>query len=235
MWQWQVPALSHHYRVLSYDLLGHGDSPRPAGPYTMADFVNQLSALVGSQGLTRFALLGFSLGGLIAEAYTLAHPEHVCGLGVLHSAFDRNIAERDAIRLRVQQAKTLGPESTVDAALERWFTPTFAKEHPEVLAQVREWVIANDKDAFAASYHVLAEADAPLAHAIANIACPTLVVTGEQDYGNSPEMAGRMARRIPNAECRILPKLRHMALAEDPAAILAVLSPFLVRVHARSK
>ena len=234
MWQWQVPELARRYRVLSYDLLGHGDSPKPSGPYAMADFVRQLAALVDELGLRRFAVVGFSLGGLIAQAYTLANPARVSGLAVLHSAFDRTDAERAAIRVRVKLSETEGPTATVDAALERWFTAGFAKTHPEVLAQVRAWVVANDPKAFAASYHVLAEADATLAGEIAAIQCPALVVTGDEDYGNSPDMALRMANRMPNGICHLLPGLRHMALAEDPAALLSALSPFLERVCAES-
>ncbi len=52
-------------------------------------------------------------------------------------------------------------------------------------------------------------------------------MTGSEDHGNSPQMAARMAARMPNAECRILPELRHMALAEDPQSTLSQLLPFL--------
>ncbi len=115
----------------------------------------------------------------------------------------------------------------IDAALERWFTPVFASAHPEVLREVRGWLEANDPSAYAAAYRVLAEADSDLAEAIAEIRCPALVMTGADDSGNSPEMAARMAARMRAAECRILPGLRHMALAEQPASTLSQLLPFL--------
>ncbi len=234
MWRWQSPSLSHRYRLLSYDLLGHGESTHPQGPYTMADFVVQLEQLIDFSRLERFVLIGFSLGGMIAQAYTLAHPERVSGLVVLHSAYDRSDSERGAILERVRVAESMGPGATVERALERWFTPEFARMRPDVLEQVREWVVANDPQAFAASYRVLAEADAPLAGRIADIRCPALVVTGDQDFGNSPQMAARMAKAMPNARCRILPRLRHMALAEQPEAVSSQLLPFLGEVCARS-
>ena len=232
MWQWQAPVLSEHFRVLRYDLIGHGESDKPSGPYAMADFVAQLLEVVDSVRLDDFALVGFSLGGLIAQAFTLAHPDRVRAVGILHSAYDRNAAERSAVRARALRADEQGPKAGVDSALERWFTPEFAARCPERLQTVREWLEANDPNAFAAAYRVLAEADADLAHALSNIRCPALVMTGSEDHGNSPQMAARMAAQMPNAECRILPELRHMALAEDPQSTLSQLLPFLANALA---
>lgn len=229
MWQWQIPRLTDRYRLLSYDLLGHGGSAHPEGPYSMANFVDQLKNLVDFLHLERFVLVGFSLGGMIAQAFTLAHADRVAGLAVLHSAYDRSIAERAAILSRVLLAETAGPQATVEQALERWFTADFAKRRPDVLNQVRAWVVANNPKAFAASYRVLAESDADLARQLTRISCPALVVTGEEDFGNSPAMAARMASQMPAARCRILPGLRHMALAEQPEAVLSELLPFLER------
>jgi pimeloyl-ACP methyl ester carboxylesterase len=227
MWQWQAPALAERYRVLSYDLLGHGDSLCPNAPYSMDGYVGQLKGLVDFLDVRKFVLIGFSLGGMIAQAFTLAHPSRVCGLAVLHSAYDRSETEREAIRTRVRLAEAGGSAATVHQALERWFTEDFAKRRPDVLAKVREWVLANDPKAFAAAYHVLAEADAELAPHVADIRCPALVITGSEDFGNSPDMAARMARTMQNAACRILPGLRHMGLAERPDAVLSELLPFL--------
>ncbi len=62
---------------------------------------------------------------------------------------------------------------------------------------------------------------------IAAISCPTLVMTGEEDYGNSPQMSQRIAALITGAKLEILPGLRHMALAEDPTQVNEILVEFL--------
>ena len=100
-------------------------------------------------------------------------------------------------------------------------------DQPEVLDRVRRWVEANDPKVYPAIYRVLDEGDAELVEAAAAIACPTLVITGGEDSGNSPDMARRMAALIPGARAEVLPGLRHMGLAEDPAAFNALLVPFL--------
>jgi 3-oxoadipate enol-lactonase len=227
MWQWQLPSLTPHFRVLRYDLLGHGESDKPVGPYAMTDMVEQLSVLMNEVGIERAAIVGFSLGGLIAQAFALAHADKISALAILNSAHARSAADRQSIMERVQQVRESGPEATVDAALARWFSEDFAAANPEILDQVRRWVSANDRQAYPQAYKLLADADIGLENAIADIRCPTLVFTGEEDFGNSPQMAKQMAQKIAQSELHILPGLRHMALAEDPAAVNVLLVSFL--------
>ncbi len=227
MWDGQLAALGRRFFVVRYDLLGHGDSDKPEGPYRMERFVDQLSALIDGLKLDSCALVGFSLGGLIVQAFTLAHPGRVSALAILNSAHDRSDAERAAVLERVEQAARFGPEATVEAALERWFTPDFAARRPDVLDRVRGWITANDPRVYPEIYRLMAEGDAALARPIAAIGCPTLVLTCEDDLGNTPEMARRMAALIPGARAEIIPRLRHMGLVEDPEGINSLLAPFL--------
>ena len=227
MWQWQREALNKHFTVIEYDLLGHGESAKPAGPYTLQQMTGQIAALMDHLALKRCALAGFSLGGLIVQAFALAYPQRVNALVILNAAHGRTEQERTSLMGRVAQVREHGPASTVDAALQRWFTSDFADQAPQVLEQVRQWVMANDAQVYPELYYLLAQADIPLERAIAQIDCPTLVVTGEQDYGNSPEMSRRIADLIPGARVEILAGLRHMALAEDPALVNSLVLPFL--------
>ncbi len=227
MWDAQVPALAGRFRVLRYDLLGHGESPPPVDPCSMAQLVDQIRALIDGLGLERCALVGFSLGGMIARTFAIEHPERMSALVVLNSAHDRTEDEWAAVRSRVEQARTSGPGATVEAALERWFTSGFAARRPDILDRVRRWILANDPAIYPGLYRVLAEGDADLVEPIATIRCPTLVVACAEDSGNSPDMATRMAARIPGARAEIVPGLRHMGLVEDPETINAVFVPFL--------
>ena len=230
MWQWQLPAMKKCYRVVTYDLLGHGDSAKPSGSYQMAQMVDQLCQLMDNLSIDRCALIGFSLGGLIVQAFTLAHPDRVSALGILHAAHGRTPEQRASIMERVAQCRLSGPGATVSDALSRWFSVEFAKNNPDVLEKVRQWVLANDPIIYPELYQLLASADVGLENSVASIKCPTLVLTGEEDYGNSPEMAQRIAFNIPNAQLKILKGLRHMALAEDPDQVNCLLTHFLDEV-----
>ena len=227
MWDWQHDALAERFTVIRYDLLGHGESGKRPGPYGMSDFVDQLARLMDAAEVGPCGLVGFSLGGLIVRAFALAHPSRVAALAILNSAHDRGDAERAAMRDRLALAVQHGPAATIDAALARWFTEDFATRRPDVLDRVRQWMAANDPQVYSEIYRVLAESDADLATSIAAIECPALVVACSEDHGNSPDMAQRMAALMPNACAAIVPGLKHMGLAEDPAAISRILVPFL--------
>ncbi len=227
VWNQQLPALTSAFRVLRYDLLGHGESVKRRGAYAMVQFVDQLDKLLDSLALENTSLVGFSLGGMIARAYAIAHPTRVNALVILNSPHDRTDNERTAVRARAKLAAADGPGATVDAALKRWFTDDFAASKPEILDQVRKVLLANDAEVYPEIYRILAEDDAPLVDAISAITCPTLVLTCENDLGNSPEMARQMAARIPGAQVKILSGLRHMGLVENPDAINSIILEFL--------
>ena len=228
MWQWQLPALTPHFRVLTYDLPGHGESAPPAGTPTLAMFSGQLLRLMDRCGIGRAAVVGFSLGGMIARRFALDHPDRLAALAILNSPHGRSPAEREAVRARVRQTEEEGPSANVDSALERWFTPAFRAAAPGIVALVRDWIMSNDPDVYPQIYRVLAEGDAEIVDGLERIACPALVMTGADDPGNTPAMARAMAGLIPGARLAILPGLRHMALAEAPAAVGEPLSAFLL-------
>ena len=140
MWQWQLPALTPHFSVLTYDLLGHGESAPPAGTPDLAMFSAQLLRLMERCGIERAAVVGFSLGGMIARRFALDHPDRLSALAILNSPHGRSPAERAAVRKRVRQTERHGPSANVEPALERWFTPRFRAEAPEVIALVRTWI-----------------------------------------------------------------------------------------------
>ena len=227
MWQWQLPILAPYFNVLTYDLLGHGESAPPTDTPDLAMFSGQLSRLMDRCGIERATVVGFSLGGMIARRFALDHPDRLSALAILHSAHDRTPAEREAVRERVRHTREHGPSANVDSALERWFTPEFRAAEPGPIALVRRWITRNDPDIFPRIYHVLAEGDAEIARGLERIGCPTLVMTGGDDPGNTPAMSRAMARLIPGARLVILPGLRHMALAESPEAVGEPLLSFL--------
>lgn len=226
-WQWTTPALSDRYRILNYDLWGHGQSAAPPETPSLALFSRQLTRLLDHCDIARAALVGFSLGGMIARRFAQDAPKRVSALMILHSPHKRTDAAQAAIVKRVDQARHDGPNATVEAALERWFTEAFRAANPAMMDRVRGWVMANDKAIYHTIYRVLADGIDEIVAPSPPISCPTLVITGDEDFGNGPEMTRAIAAEIPGARSVILPGLRHMALVEDPAAMTMPLSRFL--------
>lgn len=226
LWDALVPLLATRWRVLRYDLLGHGRSADPRGERRLDDFLAQLDTLLDHLGLDLAALVGFSMGGIVARAYAASRPQRVSRLVVMSSVFERSAVEREAVAARCAAVARGGPAANLEPALARWFTPAFAAAQPAVIARVRDVVAANGPG-YLKAYRVFAEADAEPGAALADVACPTLVMTGAEDAGAPPAMARALASRIPGATVAVLPGLRHLAPLEAPGKTGRRLAAFL--------
>ncbi len=228
-WQWLTPELTARYRVLSYDLLGHGQSAAPPPDPVLKTFSGQLAGLLDHLAIDPVAIVGFSLGGMVARRFAQDHPSRVTALGILHSPHRRTPEAQAAILARVDAARTDGPQATVEAALVRWFTAAYRSANSEMMDLVRSWVMANDPAIYPLIYRILAEGIDEIVAPKPPITAPALVITGDQDYGNGPEMTRAIAAEIEGAEVLILPGLGHMALAEAPDTVNRPLIRFLDR------
>jgi 3-oxoadipate enol-lactonase len=231
MWKGQVDGLSQRYRVITYDNLGHGQTEKPPGPYSLTMFADLVRDVADKAGAEIFALVGFSLGGMIAQTFALTHPDRLGAAVIMNAVYNRTPEESAAVRARADAIDAEGPNATVDAAIERWLTPEFRKMHPEVEAAIRKRVTTNDHKAYAAAYRVFAEGDPELTGRLGAIRCPTLVITAEHDKGSNPRMAREMAEAIPGATLEILPHLRHLAPMEGVAQMNAALLSFLAEAY----
>lgn len=228
-WQWHVPALSQRYRVLNYDLFGHGDSVPPPATSSLTVFSEQLLGLLDELGIELCAVIGFSLGGMINRRFALDHPDRVSALAILNSPHER---EPEAQRLVEERAASVaggGSDATIEQALQRWFTAEFHAEHPEVLDLVRRWRASNDPESYPDSCMVLAAGVTELIRPHPPIEAPALVMTCENDSGSTPAMSHAIASEIDGAETIIVPHLQHMGLVERPALFSKPLLDFLGR------
>lgn len=232
MWDGISQRLASEYTVVRYDMLGHGGTAPVDGPASLDTFVRQLETLAAELELECFALVGFSMGAMVAQGYALAHPDRLAALVLLNSVHDRSSDERKAVRARLNAAKQDGPSTIVEAAIERWFTPDFRGKNPAMLDAVRQRLHGNDREGFLAAYRVFAEGDADLTVRIHAIRCATLAATGGLDSGSTPAMTRRLAAAIPGARAAILPGLAHMAPVEGAAAVADLLLDFFAEVRA---
>lgn len=224
-WDGVIAAIGGGYRFLRYDLRGHGASPKPPGPYSLDNFVTDLATLLDAQGIETTHLAGFSLGGLIAQGFALAHPDRLRSLTLISTVAGRTDAEKTAVQKRAETLAEKGAGSHLTEAVDRWFTTDFIASRPDVLEERRRRSLNNDPNCYAAAYRVLAEYD--LADRLPEIATPTLVMTGENDVGSTPRMAELIADRVPDSRLHIFPRLKHSVLLEAPDQVAAQMKPFL--------
>jgi len=223
-WDRVAERLSDRFTVVRADLRGHGRSSRIA-TCRMADFVADLAAVLDAFGQAKVDLVGFSLGGLIAQWFALEHTGRVDRLVLLSTVAERSPAERARVLERADKVRDEGIASVVSAAEDRWFTPAFKAVNPEKVALRLEQLKANDHRSYAAAYRVFAEADEGID--FSRIRQPTLVMTGENDIGSNTRMARRMHEAIAGSRLVILPELRHSVLMEASDLISDHLLEFL--------
>ena len=226
-WQWLTPDLVNSYRILSYDLYGHGGSVDPTKQPSLSLFSKQLSSLLDHCDISQGVIVGFSLGGMIARRFAQDAPKRSLAMIILHSPHTRSEAAQASILARVDQARMMGPQSTVEAALERWFTSGFMEANPNLMDKVRQWVIANSREVYHTIYSVLATGIDEIVKPNPALTLPSLVLTGEEDFGNGPEMADAIAVDIEGAKVLVFPGLRHMALVEAPTVVNKPILEFL--------
>jgi 3-oxoadipate enol-lactonase len=224
-WEGVVAALDGRFRTLCYDLRGHGQSGAPQGPYELDDFVVDLRALLDRLDIRRCHLVGFSLGGLIAQGFALAHADKLDRLVLLSTVAGRTEEEKRRVLKRLAIVADGIPGQHFENSVSRWFTEEFRRAHPEVIAAYAEGSRGNDPAAYAAAYRVLATSD--LAERFTEIRTPTLVATGDGDVGSNPRMARLMHERIAGSKLHIFPELRHAILTEAPERVAALVRDFL--------
>lgn len=228
-WGQIAPLLARDFRVLRYDLCGHGETRLPLARVDLTLLSEQLISLMDELQIAQAALVGFSLGGMINRRCAIDHPDRVTALAILNSPHDRGAQQQKLVEDRARNSATDGPAAGIDVTLARWFTGRFRAENPDQVAAIRDVVLANDHKNYAAHRQVLATGvielirpDPPLTH-------PTLVMTCENDSGSTPAMSHAIAGEIDGSETIIVPALQHLGLIETPHAFAEPVRAFLGR------
>ncbi|SEF54592.1 alpha/beta fold hydrolase [Bosea lathyri] len=224
-WEGVAERLADRFRILTFDLRGHGRSTKVGGRYEIDDFVGDVLALADHAGFETFHLAGFSLGGLIAQRLALTHQERIQRLVLLATVAGRTEDERERVASRLAALQAGDRGSHYDASLSRWLTEDFQARNPELIAILRRRNAENDPECYAASYRVLAQTD--FGGLLDQIRVPVLIATGEEDAGSNPRMAHYMHERIGGSELHILTGLRHSILTEAPEQVATLMRRFL--------
>lgn len=220
MWEPQLPVLTESYRVIRYDHRGHGGSPVPAGPYELADLGADVLEVIDRLGLGRVAYAGLSLGGMVGQWLAIHAPERIERLILMSTS--AHMPPPEGWHQRAAAVREAGTVAAVaDAVLERWFTPGFAQERPEVIAAYRHMLAASPPEGYAACCEAIAALD--LRGELSGIAAPTLVIMGAQDPSTPPEHGETIVRGVPGARLEVLDPGAHLLNVERPEAVTGLI------------
>ncbi|GAA1533890.1 hypothetical protein GCM10009678_15280 [Actinomadura kijaniata] len=210
LWRPQMEAFTARYRVVRYDLPGHGATPAATG-FTVDDLADAVVALLDGLGVGRAAYAGVSLGGAVGTALALRAPERLTAL-VLCCTSPR-FGDPQGWRDRAALVRREGVGPVADSAPGRWFTPRFTGAGPYA-AMLR----ATDPEGYAACCDALAAFDATAR--LGEITTPTLVISGAEDLPTPPAGHGRvLAEGVPGAAHTVVEAAGHLANAERPGPV----------------
>lgn len=215
MWEGQIVALADRYRVITWDMRGHGKSDYPTDPaeYSEKHTVDDMAAILGACGIDRAVIGGLSLGGVMSLGFQDAYPERVCALMLFDTGPGfRNAEARQTWNDRTRQ-RADDMEKRGLAALSRSDEVRLG-EHRSADGLVR------------AARGMMTQSDDHLIRALPNIKVPTLVLVGAEDT-NFLAATDYMAAKIPNATKVIIPDAGHAANLHQPAAFNAAVLAFL--------
>jgi 3-oxoadipate enol-lactonase/4-carboxymuconolactone decarboxylase len=215
LWEPLMPELLRHFRVIRYDQRGHGSSPVPQGPYSMAELGADALALLERLGVQRAHVCGTSLGGMVGMWLAVHAPEHLDRLAVICSS--ARLGPASAWHERAALVRAQGAGAVASAVVGRWFTSEFARLHPQLIAGYEQMVQNTPAEGYAACCEAIARWD--ITAELPKIQCPTWILSAQDDPATPPAHGYLMAGLIPQARIDVIAQAAHLAFAERPAFV----------------
>jgi 3-oxoadipate enol-lactonase len=225
MWDPQLRALTGRYRVLRYDLRGHGSSPAPAGPYAISDLGEDLLALLDLLEIDRATLCGASIGAMTSMWLAARAPARVRRVVLCCTSARFGPEASRTYRERAKLVLERGVEPVADGALERWFTPAFRQAEPELMARIRQGLTSTSSRGYAGCCEALAALD--LRGDLGSITAPALVIAAAQDPATPPDHGWLIAQGIPDARFELIDDAAHLACIEKAEQVTPLIREFI--------
>jgi 3-oxoadipate enol-lactonase len=225
MWNPQMDVLIPHFRVIRYDMRGHGRSGVTPGPYTLELLADDVVGLMDALNVDRFHFVGLSIGGMIGQSLALNHAKRLRSLALCDTASTVPPEAQPIWQERIERTRAKGMESQVNETMERWFTPAFLKQNIPMAELIRKQILATPVE----GYLGCAEAIRRLNYLdrLREVKLPTLIMVGEHDPGTPVSASQAIHERIPDSKLIILPSARHLSNVEQADAFNRALLAFL--------
>jgi 3-oxoadipate enol-lactonase len=217
VWAPQVPVLAQRFRLLRFELPGHGadQGQPPPGSFRVGDLGLAVLALLDEHGLDRVCYAGISLGGMIGMWLAAHAPARIAALGLCcTSAY---LPPASAWLDRAARVRSTGMASITGQAVGRWFTPAFVRSSPAVAAAAAAMLEATDPEGYAGCCEAIAAMD--LRDDITSVTAPTLVIAADQDPATPPAHGALIAQRVRYSRLVVIRGASHLANLEAPGPV----------------
>jgi len=234
MWDMQIEALKENYRVIAYDIRGHGNSEPGIDEFFIELFVNDLLRFMKKLGIEKSILCGLSMGGYIALNAVLRYPDRFDGL-ILNDT--QCIADAPEVKENRCQAiiriMKNGVEQYADEIIKNLFAPESFTNKKNVIVEVKKMIVSITKQSLCNTLHALAERK-ETCDQLPEINIPVLIMVGIEDKITPIAAAQQMHEKILNSKLEIIQHAGHLSNLENPTAFNAHLVNFLELVSKKS-
>lgn len=223
VWEALLTHLAGRFRVVRYDMRGHGLTDLTPGPCTIDGLADDLAGLCDGLGLSTVIVCGLSIGGMVAQRLAVARLDLVRGLVLMDTA--HKIGTADIWQQRMEAVGTGGIAAIAEGVLERWFAPPFREGHQEELAGWRNMLVRTPVEGYLACCAAIRGAD--LTETARRIAVPSLCLVGDADGSTPPGLVRELADLIPGSRFQVVAPAGHLPCVEQPEAVAEAMLTFL--------
>jgi 3-oxoadipate enol-lactonase len=220
----QIPALSRHFRTITFDVRGERDLEGG-----VSDLVDDVVALLDHLRIRKAHVLGTSLGGFVAQELALKRPDLVDRLVLVCTSYGGRGPETMSPRALSDMIglPSLSVERAVRRGLETATSDAYRAQHPEEFERIVSWRLADSPSLSAYYEQMRAGARFDLSRDVGSITSPTLVIHGAEDRYVPVANAAALAEAIPDAKLRVLDGAGHLVFIERFADVNREVVTFL--------
>ena len=230
MWAGQVEALKDGYRLIAYDVRGHGDSDAGQEDFAIELFVNDLLSLMDALKLDRAILCGLSMGGYIAINAVIHYPKRFDALILSDTQCAADTPEGKAKRMKtIESIRENGVEKYAEESVKNLFAPESFTTKGKEIAVIKEMILKTPEQVLSKTLLALSKRKETCSN-LYKIKIPTLILVGESDKITPPAAARTMHEKIQHSRLTIIEHAGHLANLEHPAEFNGQLQAFLHRM-----
>ena len=224
MWQPQLREMESRFRLLRYDMRGHGNSELVEEACSISVLGHDVLALLDELRIDKVHFCGLSVGGVIGQWLGANAPERLRSLILCNTA--AKIGTPESWNKRIADVEQQGLASITEAVLERWFTPAFRLASPDAVAPFRAMLHAANPRGYLQVCAAIRDMDQR--SLVQRIRVPTCVIAGEYDPATTLDDGRFLQSQIPGATLVPLP-VAHISNVEAAAQFNRAVIEFLSR------
>jgi 3-oxoadipate enol-lactonase len=229
LWEQVVPLLAQRYRVVAWDLPGHGASAPAREPFTVADLADAVAERIADLGAGRVYYAGVSLGGATGLELLLRHPDMVDRAAIIASG--AQVGEPSGWHERAAQVRAQSTSSIIIASAQRWFAPGSIEGQPELSGRLLHALQDADDESYALCCEALAAYD--VRDRLAEIGTPLVALWGEHDAVAPEAKSVEVADGVRDGRSARLDDVAHLPPAEQPTETARALLDFFDAANGR--